>query len=316
MSSPPRSRESSAPAEERWPSLPPELPADAHKGDAGRVLCIVGSRSMPGAAVLVARAAQRAGAGLVQIGCLDEALLAIVPGAAPEAVLVDLSEAVPPWGRLGPEAEGLLAGREPHARLFGCGVGDDARARAVLAALLRAPGAAPLVLDADALNALDGEPERLRASRAPVVVTPHPGEAARLLGHEVPRDEAGRVACARELASRSGALVCLKGHGTVVADGRSTRVNRTGNAGMATAGAGDVLAGMLVAYLAAFRHDPRAAADAAAARFDAAALAVHVHGVAGDLAAAELGRRALVASDLVRFLPAAQLRGEREAQEP
>ena len=291
--------------ERAYPRPAPALPRDAHKGDAGRVLCIVGSRTMPGAAILVARAAQRAGAGLVQVGCLDAALLAIVPAAAPEAVLVDLSEVVPAWGRPGPEAEERLAGRAPHARLFGCGVGDDERARAVLGALLRA-GGAPLVLDADALNALDGRPERLREARAPLVLTPHPGEAARLLCREVPRDEAGRLAAARELARRSGAIVLLKGHGTLVTDGERVHENRTGNPGMATAGAGDVLAGVLVAYVAAFRPRGAPAPPGASWIFDATALAAHVHGLAGDLAAAELGRRGLVASDLVRFLPAAQ----------
>jgi len=303
---------SEEPDRQPFPRPAPALHADAHKGDAGRVLCVVGSRTMPGAAVLVARAAQRAGAGLVQMGCLDESLLTIVPTGAPEAILLDLSAAVRLRGALGPEAAALLAGRDPHARLFGPGIGNDERARAVLDALLAAETGAPLVLDGDALNALDGHPERLRAAAAPLVLTPHPGEAGRLAGRPVPRDDAGRAEHARELARRSGAVVCLKGRGTVVTDGERVWVNGTGNPGMATAGAGDVLAGVLVAYLAAFRP-----ADGAAyprrALLDAAALAVHVHGLAGDLGAAELGRRALVASDLVRFLPAAQIACEGEA---
>src|SRR6185436_9571554 len=137
-----------------------------------------------------------------------------------------------------------------HAALLGPGLGDDARTRALLSLTL-ATLEVPLVLDADGRNALDGEPERLRGARMPLVLTPHPGEAARLLGREVPRDAAGRASAARELAERSGAIVCLKGRGTVVCEPRGgTWVNPTGNAGLATAGAGDVLSGVLVAYLA------------------------------------------------------------------
>jgi len=286
------------------PRRAPALAPDAHKGDAGRVVAIAGSRWMPGAAVLVARAAQRAGAGLVAVGCLDDALAGIVPAAAPEAVLLDLTDFAPgdveAWIELG----ALLDARDPHAVLAGPGIGDDARARALLAVLIdetRTLAGCPLVLDADALNALDGRPERLRERGAPVVITPHPGEAARLLGRAVPADGEGRLAAARELVERSGAIVCLKGHGTVVADRERAEVNRTGNPGMATAGAGDVLAGVLLALLAPCRALP----DGAWTPFDAARLAVHVHGRAGDLAAAELGPRSVVASDLVRFLPAA-----------
>ena len=289
------------------PRPPPRLAADAHKGDAGRVLCVAGSETMPGAALLAARAAQRAGAGLVAVGCLDATLLGLVPAAAPEAVLVDLTEAFERGGRVRPGADERLRARAPHAVLLGPGLGDDARTRSVLALAL-ATFAVPMALDADALNALDGEPERLRAARAPLVLTPHPGEAARLLGLEVPRDPDGRLAAARELAARAGALVCLKGRGTVVAEpGGACWVNPSGNPGMATAGAGDVLAGILVAYLASCST----LASSGWTPFDAAARAVHVHGRAGDLARAERGTRGLVAGDLVEFLPAAQIACDR-----
>lgn len=281
----------------------PELADDAHKGDAGRVLCVVGSETMPGAAVLVARAAQRAGAGLVGIGCLDPNLLAVVPAAAPEAVLVDMRSAFRIDGSSTERASDLMGARDPHARLVGPGIGNDARAREVVRLALATPGGVPLALDADGLNALDGKPERLREHAAPVVITPHAGEAMRLARRTVPHEEKGRVAFAFELAQRSGAIVCLKGRGTVVCDGERAYVNRTGNSGMATAGAGDVLAGILVAYLAACTTS---GAGGGWRPFDAAALAVHVHGLAGDLAAAALGRRAVVASDLIERLPQAQ----------
>lgn len=282
------------------------LAPDAHKGDAGRVLCIVGSRTMPGAAVLVARAAQRSGAGLVEIGCLDAELFAAVAVAAPEAVLGDFIGLFEPEGATrasdnGPAAR-LLA-RGPQAVLFGCGCGDDARTRNVLAGLLASELVAglPLVLDADALNALAGEPERVRArsTSSVVVLTPHPGEAARLLARDVPRDPEGRRAAARELAERSGAIVCLKGRETVVVAGARSAVNSTGNPGLATAGSGDVLSGILTALLAVTRAMPEHDA------FSAARLAVHLHGRAGDLAAETIGERSLIASDVIEALPRA-----------
>jgi NAD(P)H-hydrate epimerase len=277
---------------------PPSLAEGAHKGDTGRVLCLVGSRLMPGAALLVARAAQRAGAGLVTVGCQDEALLGLVPASAPEAVLLDLSRVPEPTFALGQRAD--------HAVVCGCGLGQEPRARKLVEALFPSNLACPLVLDADALNILADAPEQIRAWRGPVVITPHPGEATRLLGREVPADDQARLAAARELAERTGAIAVLKGHRTVVAHGTRVYVNDTGNAGMATAGAGDVLAGILGAYLAACgtgafpRWTP----------LDAACAAVRVHGLAGDVAASHLGRRALIASDLIAWLPAAQRRLE------
>jgi hydroxyethylthiazole kinase-like uncharacterized protein yjeF len=281
------------------PLSAPELAKDAHKGDAGRVLCFVGSRLYPGAAILVARAAQRAGAGLVTLGCLDESLLGVVPIAAPEAVYLDFcgTADVEP-ARLG----GLLASREDHALVVGCGLSLCERSVALVESVLASGAKTPLVLDADGLNALGSRPERLREYGGPVVITPHPGEASRLLGRTVPKHDEERLRAAKELAEKSGAIVCLKGHRTVVTDGRAVFVNDTGNPGMATAGAGDVLAGILGAYLAA------CAGERAWTPFDAAASAVRVHGRAGDFAAKELGRRGLVASDLIGFLPKAQRR--------
>ena len=293
------------------PRFPP-LPHDAHKGSAGRVVCYAGSRTMPGAAILAVRAAQRAGAGLVVAGLLDPELLGVVPIAAPEAVLADQStvfareSAHPTEHQAGPQLVDELLPRDPHALLCGPGLGDDARTRRVVASLC-GQARVPLVLDADGLNALDGQPERL-ADRAgeDLVLTPHPGEARRLLGREIPADAAGRAEAAHELAERARAVVCLKGSGTLVCDGRRSWTNPSGNPGLATAGSGDVLAGMLVAYLAR----GRGALDA----YDCARWAVFVHGLAGDLAAVEHGPRALVASDLLTTLGPAQRRAGIDAE--
>ncbi len=285
------------------PRPPPRLDRTAHKGIAGQLLIAAGSRAMPGAAILVARAAQRAGAGLVAVTSIDGELDIVLPIAAPEAILVRL---VGPVDRPTRGAFPELAGRSDAARAIGPGLGTDARARALVEALLALGG--PLVLDADGLNHFAGRVERLRAATGALVLTPHPGEAQRLLERPIPSDDRGRLEAAGELAQRAGAIVVLKGAGTVVAsaEGGEVRawVNPTGNPGLATAGSGDVLTGILGAYLC--RLGP--AFDA----FDAARAAVWVHGRAGDYGAAVLGERALIASDLVDWLPRAQIELEGE----
>lgn len=276
--------------------VPPELPADAHKGDAGRVLVACGSATMPGAALLVARAAQRAGAGLVTVLATSDEVAHALPIAAPEAILMRASPAT--------NAQFLLAQRGFHSIVVGCGLGQADDARQLVQALVERAPAIPLVLDADALNVLAGAPEKLAGRAGATLITPHSGEAARLLARAIPRAAAGREAAARELAERSGAIVCLKGPGTVVTDGRLVYVNDTGNVGMATAGSGDVLAGILAAYaaLCATGAFPQWTA------FDATCAAVRAHGLAGDLAAAHLGKRAVIASDLIQWLAQAQRR--------
>jgi NAD(P)H-hydrate epimerase len=261
---------------------------------------------MPGAAILVVRAAQRAGAGRVTLGALDRELLAVVPGASPETVLCDLSR----WdgGDGEHEIPGVPTSPAFHARIVGPGLGATPRTRAVVARSIQSGFAGPQVFDADALNVLAGEPERLVRCTGTSIVTPHAGEAAGLLGRPIPADDEGRARAAREIARRSGGVCVLKGASSVVTDGERVHVNDSGNPGMATAGAGDVLAGILGAYLAASIQS-----DGEYDVFDAVVAAVFVHGLAGDLAAAALGERAVVASDLVDYLPEAQLAFDAEA---
>jgi NAD(P)H-hydrate epimerase len=249
---------------------------------------------MPGAAVLVARAAQRAGAGLVGVGWTAPTLRSILPVAAPEAILVDLSDVK--------QRAAKLRESEWNALAIGPGLGTDESARRLVHDVLRSIDA-PCVVDADALTCLADDLARPTTRAGALVLTPHPGEASRLLGREIPRDEAGRIESAREISQRSGAIACLKGHRTVVVERERVYVNDTGNPGMATAGAGDVLTGIVAAYLAS--HAVQAGARWTA--FDAVASAVRMHGLAGDLASQCFGERGLVASDLVDFLPAAQM---------
>jgi NAD(P)H-hydrate epimerase len=269
------------------PPLPPELPIDAHKGIAGRIVLGCGSAWMCGAAILAARAAQRAGAGLVTVLCTDDVLRHVLPVGAPEAVLADAQSARFEEGQW-------------HAGLVGCGLGTSAVARGLLERMLVELDA-PLVIDGDGLTML-ARSEKRADRRSVTVLLPHAGEAARLLGRDVPADERGRIACAREISTKYAAICCLKGHRTVVAEGDRVYVNDTGNPGMATAGSGDVLAGICAAWLGLVTTLGRPGWTA----FDAAASAVRVHGRAGDLARDRLGSRAVIASDLVDALAAAQ----------
>jgi NAD(P)H-hydrate epimerase len=180
------------------------------------------------------------------------------------------------------------------AAVIGPGIGLAAGTAEAVSALVRAISC-PLVLDADALTLLAGKEAALRRRRQITVLTPHPGEMARLIGGSVEQVQKDRVGAARDAAGRCGAVVVLKGAGTVTAspDGRYW-INRTGNAGMATGGTGDVLAGLIAALLAGGLPVE-----------SAAPLAVFIHGLAGDLAAEARGTTGLIASDLARKIPLA-----------
>lgn len=271
-------------------TLPPR-PADTHKGSYGAVLIAAGCRAYPGAAILAALGAGRGGAGLVRLG-LPEGLVAEVLPAVPFATVVRCP-ADDQGGLAAAAVEPLLAvADEVDAVVLGPGWGRGPGAAVVLEALVPALGA-PLVLDADALNLLaDGRLDLLAERPGPTVLTPHPGEFARLTGAPAPASPTARVTDAAALARRTGAVVVLKGSGTVTSDGRRTRVEPAGNPGMATGGSGDVLAGLTGALLARLPGDPAATA----------ALAVHRHALAGDLAAAELGQEGLLPTDLAERL--------------
>ena len=174
---------------------------------------------------------------------------------------------------------------------IGPGLGQSADVTELVTTLFREVSA-PMVVDADGLNALAARRDSLADHAGPRVLTPHPGEFARLTGESGPPKD--RIEAATALAAQTSLVVVLKGHGTVIADGTRHFINSTGNPGMATGGTGDVLTGIIAALLAQ-----------GLAPFEAAQLGAHIHGLAGDLAAAELGQVSLIASDLIRFLPKA-----------
>ena len=274
----------------KLPALPARA-ADSHKGSYGRVLVLAGSRAMPGAAALTARAALRGGAGLVTVA-LPASISAQVTACVPEATQLLLPEAENPAYRNElRQALGSDLVSRYNVLAAGPGMGTSSQSRLLLESVLER-GPRPQVLDADALNLVAaGVQIDQRDDR---VWTPHPGEFRRLCGLSPSSDSERLTTCRRFVAERGGVVV-LKGHRTVVHDQKRFFVNVTGNAGMATGGGGDVLTGLPAALLAQ-----------GLGPFDAACLAVFLHGLAGDLAARSLGQAAVIASDLIDRLPAAQ----------
>jgi NAD(P)H-hydrate epimerase len=271
----------------------PPRPRDAHKGTYGSLLIVGGSRGKTGAAALAARAAMRAGGGLVTTATAASQQ-PVVAGLVVESMTEPLPETAAGTVALAARERLLeLAGRRDAVAL-GPGLGLEAETQELVRGLAR-DLERPLVLDADALTALAGRLEELRHARGPRCLTPHPAEMARLLGTSVADVQRDRVGAARGFALGHGVHVALKGATTVVAaaDGR-VFLNPTGNPGMASGGTGDVLTGIVGAFLARGLE----AADALVA-------AVYLHGSAGDLAAARLGEESLVASDVIEALPEA-----------
>lgn len=270
--------------------LLPRRAPDAHKGTFGHVLIVAGSRGKTGAALLAAGAAARAGAGLTTLAAAGS-LLVVLEGRVREVMsepLPEEPEGAPAVGD-GVAVDRLLAGRA--AVVCGPGLGQTAGARALVHRIVR-QARAPLVLDADGLNAIAGT-TLLRERPGPTVVTPHPGEMARLLGRPTAEVQADRIATARRFATAHGVVTVLKGARTVIAapDGAAA-ISPTGNPGMGSGGMGDVLAG-IVGGLLAQGLDPMAAS----------CLAVFAHGAAADGVAARRGEVGLLAGDLLDELP-------------
>lgn len=271
----------------------PSRPEDGHKGTFGRTLIVAGSRGMSGAACLAGVAALRGGAGLVSVAC-PASIQPVVAGYEPGYMTIGLPE--------GAEGQLSIDTLDHISRITegkdSIGVGPGLGTSVDLPEIVRrlfSEAKCPLVLDADGLNALapgfsSGRWEG-HGHPAPRILTPHPGEFSRLSGLPISEIEADRAAVACEFAKRNNVVLVLKGPGTIVTDGSRTSVNSTGNSGMATGGSGDVLTG-LTAALIARRGDS----------FEMTRLAVHQHGLAGDLAARAMSEPGMIASDLPRFI--------------
>jgi NAD(P)H-hydrate epimerase len=277
------------------PSLSRRQP-DSNKGNFGKVLVIAGSRGMSGAAVLSGSGALRGGAGLVRIATAHE-LAPIVAAGNPCYMTIGLPQ--DGEGRLSLEALGPLCAlaKANNVVALGPGLGQSSELTTLVANFSR-ECETPIVLDADALNALAQRPEALKQHAGPVIITPHPGEFARLCNLDVPAVQKQRAELAKSFAGEFGVVVVLKGHGTIVTDGQRVYRNTTGNPGMSGGGSGDVLTGLTAALVGQ-------AKEQGLDLFQAAQLAVHVHGLAGDLARADMGEIGMIATDLLGHLPRA-----------
>jgi NAD(P)H-hydrate epimerase len=282
--------------------LPPRA-RDAHKGTYGHIYVVAGSRGKSGAALMTGLAALRSGAGLVTLW-LAESLQHDVVGKFPELMTESLPETSE--GTLDRQAaEKLLAAAvQADALVVGPGVTTQRATReAVREIVRRSP--VPVVLDADGINAFASVAESLRNENGQaVVITPHPGEMARLLGRTIGEVQRSRLETARHCAEALHCFAILKGHQTVVASPTGQIfINSTGNPGMATGGSGDILAGMAGRFVAGWNRKYHGADMQSLSDYLSAA--VYLHGLAGDLAAEEKGEESMIATDLIPHLPEA-----------
>jgi len=267
----------------------PKRNPDSHKGDYGRVLVVAGSRGKTGAAHLAAVGALRSGAGLVTIAtpAICQPILAAM---APEYMTEPLGEGDD--GGLDPVSVDRVIEMARDVIAIGPGLGQAPATRQFIKQIVDR-ATMPLVVDADGLNAFVDDPDRLAGREGrDIIITPHPGEMARLVGMSTEEVQASRIEIARNFAVAHRVFVVLKGHRTIVATpDEKIFINPTGNPGMATGGTGDVLTGMIAAWLAQLL-------DAEAA----CKLAVYLHGLAGDLAEADEGEAAMTAADVAGHL--------------
>lgn len=271
-------------------------PDDSNKGTLGSLLCICGSYGMAGAAIMAGKAALRCGIGLLKIA---------VPKSIYPACATNILESV--YYPLEETSNGVISSKntdfllemceKSSAVVIGCGLSvcDDTK-NLVQSVITNCEK--PLVIDADALNCICNKPEILKNLKAPAIITPHPGEMARLL-HSTPKTvNSNRENTAIDFAKKFGVVTVLKGAGTIIAspDGE-VYINHTGNSGMATGGSGDVLSGIIGSLLAQ-----------GAAPINAAAAGVFLHGTIGDLAAEKLGKISMLPTDMIDMIPTAYLK--------
>lgn len=257
---------------------------DTHKGNYGRVLLVCGAEGYTGAPYLAAQAALRTGAGLI-FTAVPQSVYPIVAAKLHEPMVLPMPDRD---GKLSLQALPKLLEllKTADACLIGPGLGQNQELRELVFALIKACKC-PLVLDADGINAVAGHMDVLREIAYPIIMTPHEGEFRRLTKDT----EHDRVGGAVAFSKKSGVIILRKGHETVITDGKSSYINKTGNAGMATGGSGDVLSGILVSLL-----------GQGVPALKAAAAAAWLHGTAGDLAAQKLGQYAMAPTDLIEQL--------------
>lgn len=267
----------------------PKKPLDSNKGTFGTVLCVCGSTGMSGAAYMAATGALRCGAGLIAVYAPESIYL---PLAAKFNEVMVFPLKATPEGSLSAENYDAVMARKADCLLIGCGVSRNPETAELVRRIVK-DATGTLVLDADGINAMAGHIDILRDSKADIILTPHPGEMARLLGVSAGEVQNARLKTASDFAGQNGVYVVLKGANTVIATPQGKLyINPTGNPGMAKGGSGDLLAGMTASFAA--QGLPPA---------EAAMCAVYIHGMAGDRAAAKLSQYGMVPTDILEEIP-------------
>jgi len=263
---------------------------ESNKGDFGKVLCICGSYTMPGAAIMAVRAALRCGVGLTNLA-IEEKAYPLVASSLPESVFTLYKEN---------DFEALKSAlKSATCVLIGCGLSKSDLALEALKLVIE-NSLVPIIIDADGINLLSEHIDLLKNKKAPVIITPHPKEMSRITGKEVSFIQKNREEVAKETSKKLNVTVVLKGSGTIVTDFENVYINETGNPGMAKGGSGDVLAGMLASFVAQ-GYD----------LFTASKYAVYLHGLAGDRCAEKYSQVAMLPTDIIEELPNVFLETER-----
>lgn len=267
---------------------------NSHKNDYGHVFIAAGSYNMPGAAVLCANAAITAGAGLVTLAFPRSCYNGISKKVKPEIMLLPLDDS---GGRLSQKAKktivNFIKSRRVTSAVFGCGSGRSGALKNIISEVIKS-FEIPVIIDADGLNVFEKEQKngiikQFKNAKAKIILTPHPKEFERISGLKYKDSQSARKQQAKLFAANNGTICVLKGSDTVVSDGLSVYVNKTGNPGMATAGSGDVLSGITAAFAGYSNTDLMLKVEAA----------VYTHGLAGDIAAAEKTQICLTAGDII-----------------
>lgn len=269
----------------------PKRKKNSHKGTFGHQLNICGSYFMPGAAVISANAALKTGVGLLK--CLfPKSIYPVMTSHLCQPIFKPLCENESRTVSIGAINDISDELKWADSVVIGCGIGNNDDTQVITGQVIKT-SEVPVVLDADGINAAAPFIDILKERKAPLVITPHPAEMARLVGDSIDEVQNNRIAVAKAFAEEFDCIVVLKGANTVVTDGRDVFVNTTGNSGMAMGGTGDMLAGMTGSFIAQ-----------GLSPFDAAKAGVYIHGLCGDICASELSQRGMTVDDMLSLLGA------------
>lgn len=270
---------------------------NSNKGDFGKQLNICGSYKMPGASVICAKSALKTGVGLLKCA-FPKSIYGALTSNLTQPVFSPLSENEDKTLSVGALTDILNELQWADSVAVGCGIGVNDDTQLLINQIVK-ESKVPVVIDADGINSLSVNIDILKDSKAPVVLTPHPGEMARLIGKDISYVQKNRIGCAKAFANEYGCIVVLKGANTVVTDGVNVLVNTTGNAGMAMGGTGDMLTGMIASFIAQGMIP-----------LNAAVSAVYIHGLCGDITSKELSQRGMTVDDMLELLGALMIEFE------